>query len=581
MANIVKVELADTFNKQRQVLNETVDLVNANLPLVAGSGITVSNGNIGIRKTGEGLTFDASGNLVGNDAYPNLITQVILSPDTAAPVPTTITTAYIDFPEFDVIFDNQVYYGKKISDFDKVHVPATRMNVATGSNGAIFVYVDSSGEIHQSLDSIDPQNSSTQCLIGSYYRLNNQIQSGSWAYTPWNGATSKDNRFAAGGSVSGGLLVAKTTTTLSRMGVSVLLEGVNVSSSVYNPNKKIYAEESSYSTKAIWPGYDASVLDSTTLDTTHIYNMTANTKDDISSKTGYIILVPGIVGPTGQDVYLMAMSPKSGNNYTQIYPTMADARAAVYGYQVSLGNVASRVLWLGQVIIAKIGATDYTDQSQLIIVGDLPNALDTYNSAASGGAGSRVSGITIKAEGSVVGEVEQKTIVNFQSGFTVMNTSGNEVAVSTSLSSATQNEVNRGAAVDKYITPSTLKGQNYLATKEFVRGLGKQSITSSWPTSTSQSDWPHTIFISTTSSYTVPTTSPAWESASILTWELVIKNTGNASISITWPSIYQPFNNETLPTTLAPYTAVFMMLRRYTNNYTLVSMQGYQSNSMI
>ena len=63
-----------------------------------------------------------------------------------------------------------------------------------------------------------------------------------------------------------------------------------------------------YSTKKIWPGYDASVADSTTLDTTHIYNMTTHQVDDISDVDGYVALIPGIVGPTGQDVYLMAMS---------------------------------------------------------------------------------------------------------------------------------------------------------------------------------------------------------------------------------------------------------------------------------
>lgn len=580
MANILQVQLSDNFNKQRQLLNQAIDYVNANLPLVAGNGMTVVNGNLSVKTTGDGLSFDASGHLVGNDAYPDLMTQVVLDPNGASTVPTTITSTYIDFPAFTVIFDNKVYYGKKISDFTIVQVPATRMNVASGDDGAVYVYVDTSGEIHQSFNSISPQNSATECLLGSYFRLNNQIQSDSWAYTPWNGATSKDNRFAVTGSVAGGLLNATSASTLSRLGMSVLLEGVNVSNSLYNPNKILYPQESPYSSKELWPGYDANVPDSSTLDTTHIYNMTDHTVDDISQIDGYIILIPGIVAPTGQDVYLMGMSPKVDNSYTQIYSTMADALNALYGLQVELGNVASRVLWIGQSIIVKIGATNYSDASQLKIVGDLPNILGAYSSAASGGAGSRVSGITIKSNGTVVGDVDQKTVLDFDSDFTVLNMSGNEVSIATNIQAASQATVNSGTDTYAYVTPATLKGQNYLATKEYVGKILQQKTTTTWPSSTDVSVWPHTIIISTSGSITMSTVQPSF-TGDILTWEVVVKNTSNSSIALNWPSIYQPFNNENLPSTIAPNTSIFMMMRRYSGNYTLVSIQGNQSNNLM
>ena len=452
MASISHVELSDTFNRQRQVLNQAIDLVNGNLPLTSSGGIAINNGALSIKISGDGLEIDENGNLVGNDAYPNLMTQIVVDPDGPSTAPTTVTTTYIDFPAFQVLFDNKVFYGKEIADFTVVDVPATRMSVDNGEDGAIFVYVDSNGEIHQSLNQVSPENASTQCLLGSYFRLSNQIQNGSWAYTPWNGSTSKDNRFTITGSVSGGLLVPRNSQALSRMSMSIILEGVNFTSSVYQPNRKNYNEELTYTTKELWPGYNASVADSSILDTTHVYNMTSQTVDDVSSIDGYIVLVPGIVGPTGQDVYLMAMSPKINNNYTQIFPTMADAVSSIYGLQFSLANVASRVIWIGQCIVVKIGATDYTDETQLKIIGNLPNVLGSYTSASSGGAGSRVSGITVKAAGSVIGDVDQKTILNFQSGFTVLNTSGNEVSISTNLSSATQTEVNNGTNVNKFIT---------------------------------------------------------------------------------------------------------------------------------
>lgn len=580
MADILYVQLSDTFNKQREILNQVIELVNTHLPLVESDGISEDHGTLSVKIAGDALSFDAQGNLVGNDAYANLLTQVVLDPNGTSTVPTSVTETTVTFPEFTVIFDNKVYYGKKISDFTIVKVPETTMTVDPGIDGAVFVYVDTNGEIHQSLNNISPQNSSTQCLLGSYFRLSNKIQSGSWAYTPWNGATSKDHRFADAGSVSGGLLVPATSSTLSRASMAVLLEGVNASTSLYNPNKITYNIETPYSSKELWPGYDANVADSSTLDTTHIYNMSTNTVDDISTLDGYVILIPGVVAPTGQDVYLMPMSPKIGVDYTQIYPTMADAINAIYGYQVSLGNVASRVLWLGQCIVAKIGATDYTDPSQVKIIGDLPNVLGAYMSAASGGAGSRVSGITVKAEGSVVGDIDQKTILNFDSGFIVTNTSGNEVAIYTSLESATQTEVNNGSTVDKYITPFTLKNQSYLASKSYVGSILQQRVETTWPDSQDPSEWPHEIMITTSSNFTFPSILPSFTD-SVLTWEVVIKNTSSVSIAFTWPVQYQPFNNENLPTTLAPNTAIFLMMRKYSDSYTLVSVQGHQSNILM
>lgn len=429
MANIPHVELSDTFEAQRTRINEVIDFTNANLPLVGGPGITVSSGNISVDKTGDGLEFDSNGRLVGNDAYPNLITQVVLNTSGTSPVPTTVTDDYIIFPEFDVIFDKQVYYGTKLSDFTRIHVPVTTMNVQAGENGAVYVYVDESGAIGQRMSIIDPTDSSTMCMLGSYFRIGNKLQPGSWKYTPWNGAASKDTRFAGSAAVSGGLISASGANTFTRNAISLVLEGVNASVNVYNPNRTEIEGENPYLTKAMWPGYNPAAASTTTLDTTHIFNMTSNTVDDISGRTGFIILVPGIVGPTGQDVYMMAMSPKSGNNYTQIYPDMNAARDAIYSYQLSLGNVASRVSWLGQTIIAKIGCDDYTDSTKLQVVGQIPNQLGSQTVSTGAGPGIEIQGLTIKLNGTTIGEASTKTNVNFSNDFSVLNSSQSEVQV--------------------------------------------------------------------------------------------------------------------------------------------------------
>lgn len=581
--SIQHVELTDTFDAQRQRLNTVIDAVNANPSVSPGNGISSAGGVISVKKRGDGLNFDSDGYLIGNDAYPNLLTQVVLDPASPSPVPTVISQNGITFPAFSAIFGSKVYYGKEIADFVQIDVPITTMNVEAGANGAVFVYVDTNGEIHQTMTPLTASNSSVQCLLGSYFRINNKIQTNSWKYTPWNGATSKDTRFATGGSVNGGLLTAKTSTTLSRNSINVLLEGVNVSTSIYNPNFTTYASESTYLTKELWPGYDPSALDTSTLDTTHIYNISSHTVDDISSRTGFIILIPGIVAPTGQDVYLMAMSRKNGSNYPQIYSSMNAAVDAIYGYQLDLGTVATRVSWLGQSIVVKIGATDYTDETQLQIIGQVPNVLGSYVSLPGSASSVKIEGLTIKGAGSVVGGESTKTTINFDSGFAVYNTSENEVAVSVDVTiptAANQTEVNTGTNTTKFVTPFTLANQNYLATTDYVDRILQQTLSTAWPSETTVSSWPHTVYVTISSNYTFPTVQPTY-SNKILTWEVVIKNTSSNSVSLTWPAIYKPFNGESLPLLLQGSTSLFLIMRRYSNNYTLVSSQGIQSNDEI
>ena len=787
MSEILHIELSDTFNKQRQTINKLIDYSNGNPNPTSGNGISTSSTNvISVKTSGDGLSFDASGNLVGNDAYPNLLTQVVLDPNGPSTIPTTITSTTIVFPEFDVIFGNKVYYGKQISDFETVHVPQTTMTVENGVDGAVFVYVNDQGQILQSLNSVSPANSSVQCLLGSYFRLNNQIQENSWKYTPWNGSTSKDSRFMNNGSISGGLLQAATPTTLSRDAVNVIYEGVNVDETLYLPNQITYEAESTYVTKKLWPGYDASVMDTSTIDTTHIYNITSEQVDDISSEDGYIILIPGIVAPTGQDVYLMGMSHYMSGTYDQIFPTMEDAESALYGLSLEFGNVASRVAWFGQSIIVKIGATDFRDKNQFRVIGSVPNIIRSYASLSGAGQGSRVEGLTIKANGSVIGLQSSKNTIDFDDGFTVLNSSENEVVVSvidevnpkisnciTKIPQLIKLELNSGtltlkagskcylktdtttptisigsdltttqttngtyfaiydgsilttiltteydystlpvsyslplalitvsggsiSSIDnifngfgfigstefvlpgvKFLVPTgrntdgTLKSTEYISesvitrtnsgstatvyfalatngsintyeignylydngtnrnysisgsTKTIVNDVvfakadqvsggiitwtprsafhsvdyhdieeiksiqGKllqQVFSTNWPNTTDPSGWPHNVIISTNSNLTMSTTLPSFDTSNpkILTWEVVIQNTNTTSpITLTWPSVYQPFNGENLISTIAPDTSVFLMLRRYTGNYVLVSHQGTQLNSQM
>ena len=427
--SIPRVELTDTFDTQRRRLNAAIDVLNGGTAISPGNGLTNAGGVLSVKKTGDGLSFDASGNLVGNDAYANLITQVILNVDDPAPIPTTITSTTIVFPAFSVLFADNAFYGKKISDYTTITVPETNMTLQEGVNGAVYVYVNTAGQILQSLTPISPADSATKCLLGSYFRMSNTIQSGSWAYTPWNGATSKDLRFYEGASLRGGLIQPMATYSLSRTALTVLKEGVNISTSIYDPNNITYAAENPYTTKELWPGYDPTALDSPTLDTTHVYNITNNQVEDISSLDGYVVLVPGVVSVTGQDVYLMAMSPKVDGEYTQIFDNIDDATRGVYSLQVSLGNVASRVSWLGQSIIVKIGCTDYTDSRQLRIVGQIPNSLGSSSNYPGAAGGAVVQGLTIKDDGTALLPTDNISTIDFKKGVIAKGVSETEAQV--------------------------------------------------------------------------------------------------------------------------------------------------------
>ena len=242
-----------------------------------------------------------------------------------------------------------------------------------------------------------------------------------------------------------------------------------------------------------------------------------------------------------------------------------------------MGNVASRVVWLGLSIIVQIGATDYTDKNQFVLTPNLPNALGLYGSASGSGEGSRIMGLTVKANGSVVGEEEKKTTLDFRSGLTVLNTSENDVSIYVDFGPSTQEEVNAGTNNSNFVTPATLKNQNYLATVEYVGKILQSTMETQWPISSSLSIWPHTLYITVNNNYTIPNVQPEFTDK-VLTWEVIIKNVNNSSISLTWPASYQAFNNESLPAYIDSNSSVFLMMRKYSNNFTLVSTQGVQSN---
>ena len=82
------------------------------------------------------------------------------------------------------------------------------------------------------------------------------------------------------------------------------------------------------------------------------------------------------------------MSRKSGTTYTQVFDSMEDAINHIYSLEYSLGNVTKRSIFPGQSLVVKVGATDITDPLQFMCIGELPQALSGFTTAAgqTGGA---------------------------------------------------------------------------------------------------------------------------------------------------------------------------------------------------
>ena len=240
----------------------------------------------------------------------------------------------------------------------------------------------------------------TKCYLGSFFVINNsgtkQIQADSWKFQPWLQNTPAINRESPTAQTKGGLLTPSTGTALNIGALEVKAEGINFATSQSKPNI-MSLQSGSYSYKFLYPGYDPASSASTSLDTTHLYNLTNASWDDISAKEGFIVMVPCIV-PTGQTLMVPAMSAYDSNtgNYAAIFSTVDDATNAVYGLQYTSSatdKTRERAIYLGYSIIVKIGATDLTNPNNYAIVGMVPQQLDGFTNAGGqtgGGVGQYV-----------------------------------------------------------------------------------------------------------------------------------------------------------------------------------------------
>lgn len=358
--------------------------------------------------TANGVTLDNNNNSQLQQMFKNVfktdftLTGIDKSSYTTAPVQTGNAIA---FPELKIVYNTDTYYGSTQGQHQVTTLSAQTLSATSNwEDGVQYIYAQTtSGSTASTLGHSDTPisgaDAATKCLLGSVFVINGQFQEGSWCFQPWLQITSPEMRENPTALTKGGFVSPASATTLQIGALDVLDEGINFGTSTTSPNIKHFSAVSPYTYKLLYPDYNPASAALTTLDTTHVYNITTDTLDDISSMASdvnphYIVLVP-CIAPTGQTLMIPAMSQESDGVYAQVFDNMDAAINSVYSLPYSLrnsagNNVAQRVIFLGQSLIVRVGATDLTDPLQYTSVGMVPQALAGF-SAASGQAGGSVA----------------------------------------------------------------------------------------------------------------------------------------------------------------------------------------------
>ncbi len=315
-----------------------------------------------------------------------------------SPTAPTQNGSTITFPDIELLFNTGVYYGEEADTHINATLSAQTLSATNAwTDGVHFIYAYyNSGAVtieHQT-DPISAAQGGSKCMLGSVFVVNGQFQANSWKYQPWLTVTSVDTRQSPTAYTKGGFVSAASATTLQMGALEIKDEGINFDTDQLTPSIVTIQAVSPFTYKFLYPAYDPTQLDLTTLDTTHLYNIDDDSWDDVSAQSTasapkYMVMVP-CIAPTGQTLMIPAMSHKSGGVYLQLFDSQEAATNAIYSLPYSLGNVAKRVIFLGQSLVVRVGATDLTDPLQMVSVGMLPQALAGFSSA-SGQAGGSVT----------------------------------------------------------------------------------------------------------------------------------------------------------------------------------------------
>ena len=383
--------------------------------------------------TSRGISADANDNTqllkMFNEKFQTnfALTGIDRNSFTTAPTQNNNT---ITFPSMKIVYNTGTYYGNT----DKQHQVTTLAAQTLSANntwpdGVHYIYSQttagsSSSTLGHTQSAFGNSMSATVCLLGTVYVYNGAFQAGTWKFQPWLQITSAENRENPNAMTRGGYVKPASATTLQMGNLEIMAEGINFGANVNKPNIVDISGVSPYTYKLLHPLYNPGSSALSALDTTHVFNTTNRTWDDISSMASdtnphYIVLVPCIT-PAGQTLMIAAMSPKVSGNYTQVFDSMEAASNAVFSLTYDLLNangrsVAERVIYLGQSLIVKVGATNLQDPTQFATIGMLPQALTGFSS------------VTGQSSGSVVAYTPMPSVV--WSGYSTLTCQNNAVNV--------------------------------------------------------------------------------------------------------------------------------------------------------
>lgn len=331
-----------------------------------------------------------------NLVQPATLTGIVRSTYTSAPVQTGNSIA---FTGFDISYNTGVYYGNTQAEMRVVPLQTQTISANnTWEVGPHFIYAYASAGatqatiMHQQTP-IAGSDGADRCFLGSVYVVNESgnhvFQPNTWKFQPWLQITSASVRESPYASTKGGFITEYVGNSLQMGKLEIMAEGINFG---VNPNAPSITEipaSAPFLFKAVYPGYDSSIVEGTAVDTTHIYDHDTGTLVTIPMQPTpqYIVLVP-CVTPTGQGLIISPQANVDGA-YMPVFDSEQEARDAIFGLKYSFTNhETARCIFLGQSLIVKVGATDLTDPANMAIVGTIPQALAGFTTASgqTGGA---------------------------------------------------------------------------------------------------------------------------------------------------------------------------------------------------
>ena len=403
------IAMAEDVNSFGNTMDKDLDVVCKEIAGVVTNGVLDKDG-------GEGAALNAADNtqlLTALRGMSNGFLQTgIMYDGSSITCPTQNGTTSIVFGgQIRIMFNEGGYFGNSASKMQIGTIAANTSWTITNSEpiGARFLVATLSGGsvvLSSAASAPTGNDGATTCYLGSFFVVINngtkQIQADSWKFQPWLQNTPAIVRESPTAETKGGLLTPRSGLVLDMGALDVKAEGINFSTNQSKPNIMVIpktTEQKPYSYKFLYPDYDPAESASTSLDTTHLYNRTTATWEDVSSTQTdkFMVMVPCIV-PTGQTLMIPAMSAYDTNTgvYDSVFTTVEDATNAVYNLKytsTSTDKTRERAIYLGYSIVVKIGATDLTNPNNFAVVGMIPAELGGFSYAGGqtgGGVGQYV-----------------------------------------------------------------------------------------------------------------------------------------------------------------------------------------------